>query len=385
MGKHYRVSADIGGTFTDIVFQDSVTGECGAVKVLSTPENPALSVLEGIKVAIPSDATIDFFVHGTTVGLNALLTRRGAKAALLTAHNFRDIYTIQGNDRGAIFSIQWDKPKPLTPLKFTYTTHGRIAATGAEVEPLSETDLQAFVDEVKREGFAAIAICFLFSYKNPAHELAAAAYIAERLPDIAVALSHKVSPEWWEFERTSTTVMDSYLAPVVRKYLGTLVSDLKDCLPVGQGLHVMESNGGVMSAATASGPPATRAVAKSSGLAGARTSSERNHKRYSATAIASPHSFGRNLSVGLRFNKRIKIMPGVKLNIGLGGISTTIGPRGASLNVGKKGVYANAGLPGTGISSRTKIAGTTARSGTASVLWMVLAVVLVVSFVIWLL
>ena len=89
--------------------------------------------------------------------------------------------------------------------------------------------------------------------------------------------------------------------------------------------------------------------------------------------------------MGLRFNKRIKIMPGVKLNIGLGGISTTIGPRGASLNAVKKGVYANVGLPGTGILSRTKIAGTTARSGTASVLWMVLAVVLVVSFVIWLL
>ena len=100
MGKHYRVSADIGGTFTDIVFQDNETGECGAAKVLSTPENPALSVLEGIKLAIPADATINFFVHGTTVGLNALLTRRGAKVALLTTHNFRDIYTIQGNDRG---------------------------------------------------------------------------------------------------------------------------------------------------------------------------------------------------------------------------------------------------------------------------------------------
>jgi N-methylhydantoinase A len=255
VGKHYRVSADIGGTFTDIVFQDSETGECGAAKVLSTPENPALSVLEGIKVAIPADATIDFFVHGTTVGLNALLTRRGAKVALLTTQNFRDIYTIQGNDRGSIFSIRWDKPKPLTPLQYTYTTHGRIAATGEEVEPLSEADLQTFVEAVKREGFDAIAICFLFSYKNPAHELAAAAYIAERLPDIAIALSHKVSPEWREFERTSTTVMDSYLAPVVRKYLGTLVGNLKDRLPEGQGLHVMESNGGVMSASTASATP----------------------------------------------------------------------------------------------------------------------------------
>ena len=255
MGKHYRVSADIGGTFTDIVFQDSETGECGAAKVLSTPQNPALSVLEGIRTAIPADATIDFFVHGTTVGLNALLTRRGAKVALLTTHNFRDIYTIQGNDRGAIFSIRWNKPKPLTPLQYTYTARGRIAATGEEVDPLNEDDLADFVAAVKAEGFDSIAICFLFSYKNPAHELAAAAYIAARLPGVAIALSHKVSPEWREFERTSTTVMDSYLAPVVRKYLGTLVTDLKDRLPAGQGLHVMESNGGVMTAATASETP----------------------------------------------------------------------------------------------------------------------------------
>lgn len=255
MAKHYRVSADIGGTFTDIVFQDAATGACGAAKVLSTPENPALSVLEGIRLAIPADASIDFFVHGTTVGLNALLTRRGAKVALLTTQNFRDVYTIQGNDRGAIFSIRWNKPKPLVPLQFTYTARGRLAATGDEVEPLNEADLQAFVDAVKREGFAAIAICFLFSYKNPVHELAAAAYISARLPGIAIALSHQVSPEWREFERTSTTVMDSYLAPVVRKYLGTLVSDLKDRLPAGQGLHVMESNGGVMTAATASETP----------------------------------------------------------------------------------------------------------------------------------
>ena len=255
LGRHYRVSADIGGTFTDIVFQDAVTGECGAAKVLTSPENPALSVLEGIRLAIPEDATIDFFVHGTTVGLNALLTRRGAKVALLTTHNFRDIYTIQGNDRGAIFSIRWNKPKPLAPLRHTYAARGRIAATGAEVEPLSTDDLQAFVTAVQHEGFEAIAISFLFSYKNPAHELAAEAYIAARLPGIAIALSHRVSPEWREFERTSTTVMDSYLAPVVRRYLKTLVDDLQDRLPPGQGLHVMESNGGVMSAATASATP----------------------------------------------------------------------------------------------------------------------------------
>ena len=130
MTRHYRVSADIGGTFTDIVYQDCATGACGAAKVLSTPDDPALAVLRGIEAAIPTEAAIDFFVHGTTVGLNALLTRRGAKVALLTTENFRDIYTIQGNDRGEIFSIRWNKPEPLTPLEHTFTARERMAASG---------------------------------------------------------------------------------------------------------------------------------------------------------------------------------------------------------------------------------------------------------------
>ena len=255
MTNNYRVSADIGGTFTDIVYQDSQSGSCGAFKVLSTPDNPALAVLKGIEAVIDKDATVDFFVHGTTVGLNALLTRRGAKVALLTTQNFRDIYTIQGNDRGEIFSIRWNKPAPLATLDHTYTAKERISANGDIVEPLSIEDLDHLVEAVKRENYEAIAICFLFSFKNPEHELKAAAYLSERLPGVAIALSHQVSPEWREFERTSTTVMDSYLAPVVRKYLETLVGELKDRLPAGQGLHVMESNGGVMSAASASQSP----------------------------------------------------------------------------------------------------------------------------------
>ena len=255
MTRHYRVSADIGGTFTDIVYQDCSTGACGATKLLSTPDDPALAVLRGIEAAIPPEAAIDFFVHGTTVGLNALLTRRGAKVALLTTENFRDIYTIQGNDRGEIFSIRWNKPEPLAPLEHTFTARERIAATGEVVTPLDTGDLDRLVDAVTEEGFEAIAIAFLFSFKNPTHELEAAEYLAARLPDVPIGLSHRVSPEWREFERTSTTVMNSYLAPVVRRYLETLIGGLSDRLPRGRGLHVMQSNGGVMTAESASETP----------------------------------------------------------------------------------------------------------------------------------
>ena len=254
MGKNYRVAADIGGTFTDIVYQDSETGTCGATKVLSTPENPALAVLTGIGEVVGDSDSIRFFVHGTTVGLNALLTRRGARVALVTNENFRDVYTIQGNDRGEIFSIRWNKPAPLTPVEHTYTLSGRMSAEGKEVEPLHLPDLDRLVDAAATEGYEAIAIALLFSFKNPEHELEAARYLQSRLPGTPIALSHRISPEWREFERISTTVMDAYLAPVVRQYLETLIEALADRLP-GGGLHVMESNGGVMSAGAACETP----------------------------------------------------------------------------------------------------------------------------------
>ena len=255
MSQRFRVAADIGGTFTDIVVQDFETGACAASKILSTPDDPGLAVLRGIETAIPRDASIEFFVHGTTVGLNALLQRRGARVALLTTENFRDVYTIQGNDRGEIFSIRWNKPPPLTPLEHTYTARERIAADGEVVVPLETADLDRLVEAVRSEGFEAVAVAFLFSFKNPKHELEAAAYLSERLPGIPIGLSHRVSPEWREFERISTTVMDSYLAPVVRGYLETLVAGLGHRLPEGRGLHVMESNGGVMTAESASATP----------------------------------------------------------------------------------------------------------------------------------
>ncbi|MCB1518432.1 MAG: hydantoinase/oxoprolinase family protein [Hyphomicrobiaceae bacterium] len=255
MSKSYRVSADIGGTFTDIVYQDRVTGRCGAAKVLSTPDNPALAVLKGIDMVMGKDDDLAFFVHGTTVGLNALLTRKGSKVALVTNENFRDIYTIQGNNRGEIFSIRWNKPEPLATLEHTYTVGGRLAANGDELQSLRLTDLDRLAYVCTRENYQAIAISLLFSFSNPAHEIAVRDYLAERLPGVQIVMSHQVSPEWREFERTSTTVTDAYLAPVVRKYIATLQAEMGDRLPEGGSLHVMESNGGVMTAATASQTP----------------------------------------------------------------------------------------------------------------------------------
>lgn len=254
-GRSYRVSADIGGTFTDIVFQDADTGDCEAHKVLSTPDNPALAVIEGVDRHLPEGADVAFFVHGTTVGLNAVLTRRGARVALLTTQNYRDVYTIQGNDRGEIFSIHWRKPRPLVEIPDTYTVNERINAKGEVETALDERDLDRLIAAVRDKNYEAIAVCLLFSFKNPAHELAVEAYLRKHLPDIAITLSHRVSPEWREFARTSTTVMDAYAAPVVRRYLDTLVSRLSARLPEGRQLHVMKSNGGAMTAGAATEMP----------------------------------------------------------------------------------------------------------------------------------
>ncbi len=253
-GRSYRVSADIGGTFTDLVFQDAETGVCEAFKVLSTPHNPALAVIEGVETH-RSGGDIAFFVHGTTVGLNAVLTRRGARVALVTTKNYRDVYTIQGNDRGEIFSIHWRKPRPLVEIPDTYTVTERVNARGEIETVLDVAELDAVVEAVRAKGYEAIAVCLLFSFKNPVHELAVEAYLTERLPGIPITLSHRVSPEWREYARTSTTAMDAYAAPVVRRYLDTLVTQLSSRLPEGRQLHVMKSNGGAMTAAAATDMP----------------------------------------------------------------------------------------------------------------------------------
>jgi len=254
-GTSYRVSADIGGTFTDLVFQDASTGRCTAFKVLSTPENPALAVIDGLDKALPEGSEAAFFIHGTTVGLNAVLTRSGARVALLTTQNYRDVYTIQGNDRGEIFSIHWRKPRPLAEIPDTFTVAERINASGAVETPIDTDELDILVTAVRERGYEAIAICLLFAFKNPVHELAAEAYLRRHLPDISITLSHRVSPEWREYARTSTTVMDAYAAPVVRRYLDTLVAQLSGRLTEGSEIHVMKSNGGAMTAAAASEIP----------------------------------------------------------------------------------------------------------------------------------
>ena len=249
----YRVAVDIGGTFTDFVLQNSVTGETKTGKILTTPSDPAEAVMNGLGRLVPPDADVSFLVHGTTVGLNALLERRGAKVLLVTTEGFRDVYTIGGNDRREIFDIRYRKPAPLVPPDRIFEVRERLAADGSVLVPIELSSLDTVVEAAKQHRADAVAVCLLFAYLNPVHELAVEQYLQERLPGVSVSSSHRISREWREYARTSTVVMNAYVAPVVTRYLTTLLSELEG--KAASELFVMQSNGGITTARSARETP----------------------------------------------------------------------------------------------------------------------------------
>ena len=240
----YKVSADIGGTFTDIVVEDN-TGAVRIGKVPTTKENPALGVLQGIGELVGDPSEIDFFVHGTTVGLNAFLERRGAKTMLIMTGGVSDTYTIARGHREELYKLHYRKPEQLVPRSNVHEVQERMAWDGSVIHELSEADFKPIIEKAKAESFEAIAVCFLHAYANPAHELRAREILKKALPDISVSLSHQVAPEWREVERASSTVMDAYVAPVVELYLHTLKAELGKS-GMDKTVHVMGSSGGVM-------------------------------------------------------------------------------------------------------------------------------------------
>lgn len=240
----YKVSADIGGTFTDIVVEDGAGG-VRIGKVPTTKENPALGVLRGIGELVSDPSEIDFFVHGTTVGLNAFLERRGAKTMLIMTGGVSDTYTIARGHREELYKLHYRKPEQLVPRCNVHEVTERLAWDGSVITELAEGDFDPIIEKAKAEGFAAIAVCFLHAYTNPAHELRAREILKAALPDVSVSLSHQVAPEWREVERASSTVMDAYVAPVVELYLNTLKAELAKS-GMEKTVHVMGSSGGVM-------------------------------------------------------------------------------------------------------------------------------------------
>ena len=252
--NRYRISADIGGTFTDFVVMEENSGQAFTGKVLSTPKNPALAVLQGVQQLIPTPSDIEFMVHGTTVGINAFLERKGARVLLVTTAGLRDFYSIARGDRAELYTLKYHKPERLVPRRDVHEVRERIKRDGTVLEPLHAEDFQPIIEKVKAEKIPAIAICFIHAYAYPQHELQAREILAQALPGASITLSHEIAREWREYERASTAIMNAYIAPTVERYLSSLVQEMHG-LGVKSTLYVMQSSGGIMTADSARKQP----------------------------------------------------------------------------------------------------------------------------------
>jgi N-methylhydantoinase A len=246
---NYRVAADIGGTFTDIVVEPS-EGPVFVGKVATTPDNPARGVVEGVSSLVPDLADVSFFVHGTTVGLNAFLERKGERVLLISTAGLGDAYTIARGNRHTLYDLRYSKPELLVPRRDVHEVRGRLSWNGELVAPLNRADFEPIIAKVRQERIKAVAICFVHAYAYPQHELEARDILAAELPDVSISLSHEVAREWREYERTSSAVMNAYVAPVVQRYLSSLRQDLAS-RGMQATVHIMQSSGGVTTADSA--------------------------------------------------------------------------------------------------------------------------------------
>ena len=255
-----RVTTDVGGTFTDLVCFETDRAT-GAVRVFTaksdtTPPNFEQGVLNVLEKAGINPYSIDSFVHGTTVVINALTERKGVKVGLLTTEGFRDVLEIARGNRPDFFNLHFIKPAPFVPRHLRQEVPGRLTYQGGEREALDLSGLPAILEDFQRHGVEAVAICLLHAYANPAHELAVQAEVAQLWPYVSVVSSHQITREWREYERTSTAVLSAYVQPIAERYLGRLEQGLAARGFAGS-LHITQSNCGVDTLAAVSRVPIT--------------------------------------------------------------------------------------------------------------------------------
>ena len=246
----WTIGVDVGGTFTDFFASNDAAGAFHVFKTSSTPANPADAILNGLdamceKFDIPKDK-IERVSHGTTVGTNALIQRTGNRVALVTTKGFRDLLEIGRQTRPHMYDLQIDHPASLVDREHRIELNERIGAAGEVVRVPSADDVDAAIDEVIASGAGACAIGFVFSFRNDAHEQAFAKALRARAPDLAISVSSEVQPEFREYERLSTTVLNAYLQPVMGTYLETLETGIAKRAPDAS-LGINQSSGGLMS------------------------------------------------------------------------------------------------------------------------------------------
>ncbi|MDR3495991.1 MAG: hydantoinase/oxoprolinase family protein [Ancalomicrobiaceae bacterium] len=249
------IGVDVGGTFTDLVFCDLENGMVATHKVPTTPDDPSRAVMAGIQelcAAHGADPTaVSYVFHGTTTATNAVLENKGARAGMITNDGFRDITHIGRHQRVEHYSIIQELPwqnRPLIQRRYRKTVSGRLVPpTGEELVPLDRDGVRRAAEELKAEGVDSVAICFLFSYLNPAHELEARAIVEDVMPEAFVTTSSFISPQFREFERFTTTALAAFVGPKVDRYIANLDKALREARLTAD-LRIMASNGGVATA-----------------------------------------------------------------------------------------------------------------------------------------
>ena len=245
-----RIAVDIGGTFTDVALFDEQQGTVTPGKALSTPSNLVDGIMRAMGRTTDSAASIDLMIHGSTVVINSIIQRQGAKTALITTKGFRDVYEIGRINRPESFNLFFRKHRPLIPRDMIFEVPERVLADGTAEQPLDEEEARETARRIRELGFEAVAILFLHSYRAPEHEIRMREIMQQAGPDVFVTASHELSREYREYERTSTTAANAYVGPMVSRYLGNLEDRLASEGFKGN-LMIMQSSGGLCDVNTA--------------------------------------------------------------------------------------------------------------------------------------
>ena len=250
--SNWRLGVDIGGTFTDVVLEGG--NEVFSTKVLTTYDAPENAILDGLSQvcgkAHINPAEITQIIHGTTLATNALIERRGARTALITTEGFRDVIEMRTESRFEQYDLNLTLPEPLLPRQRRYTLRERVGADGDVLVALDRNDIESLADELALAGYDSVAIGFLHSYLNPAHERMVRDVLSRKLPDMMVSLSSDVSPQMREYERFNTTIANAYIKPLMKSYLDRLADRLENAGTTCP-IFLMHSGGGIISLASA--------------------------------------------------------------------------------------------------------------------------------------
>jgi N-methylhydantoinase A len=250
----YRIATDVGGTFTDAVLLDEASGDVKFEKVPTTSSDfsqGTMNAVDGFEVSL-GEAT--FFVHGTTVAINILIEEKGAKTGLITTRGFRDVAEIGRSNRPNMYDPLYQKPKPLIERSLRLEVDERVSYDGGIIKPLNEIHVNEAIKKFKENAVQSVAVCLFNSYANPIHEIRIGQILKEFFPEASVSLSHLITREYREYERTSTTILNSYVMPIVERYLRNMEQRLIRRV-FTHDLLIMQSNGGMMTSTTAMQQP----------------------------------------------------------------------------------------------------------------------------------